>query len=256
MTDAPAPEAEPAALVIDLSTEELSFLLEMLGVREIPGFVFETETDELIRSVVRHSLSARGAIARDIDGEWRISELVEAAITAGVRASRYLTVRRDGAPAEDWLYILPSVVVQYSRVTDYVHRFQAIFTPEGLVETLVGLLELAPPESVDPFSAIYPAAVFDLRRLVREGRADDAHRAADRLGIPDDLRAALITPIGYAALSASAVRGGRALVMGGLVVAVAQQGQYWLLAPMGDSVRADKSDSSEAIRRIGDLLQA
>lgn len=255
MTDAPAPEAEPTALVIDLSTEELTFLLGMLGVREIPGFIVEDETDDLIRSVVRHSLSARGAIARDIDGEWRISDLVSAAITAGVRASRYLTVRRDGAEGEDWLYVLPSVVVQYSRIFDHIHRFQAIFTPEGLVESLVGLLELAPPEQVEPFSAAFPSSLLDLRKLVRAGRPDDADRIADQLAIPDDLRAALITPISYAAVSATAIRGGRPAIIGGIAVASAQLGRYWLLTPMAETVRADAAGSSEVIRRIADLLQ-
>jgi hypothetical protein len=256
MSEAPALE-EATAIVFDLSTEELSVLLTMLDVPEIPGYSAEP-LDERIEAAVRNGLVAHGVIVPDGEGGWIISELVAAAITAGARAPRIVTVRRDveTQSAEDWLFVLPGVVVQYSRPMDSVHRFQAIFEPEGLTEVLVNLFQLSEPQAVAPAGLTLPINLFDVRQLARQGRTDEAEDAAAHYDLPDDLRAALLTPSQYAALSSTSVQhGSQVNVDGGLAVTAAYPGQYWVLIPDGNMVHAERTDSTGVVTRIAQIMQ-
>lgn len=256
MSEAPALE-EATAIVFDLSTEELSVLLTMLDVIEIPGYIAEP-LDERIETAVRNGLIAHGAIVPDGDGGWIISEFVAAAITAGARAPRIVTLRRDfsAQTAEDWLFVLPGVVVQYSRPLYAVHRFQAIFEPEGLTEALVDLFQLSEPEDVAPAKLTLPIDLFDVRHLARQGHTNEAEDAAERYVLPDDLRAALLTPSQYAALSSTSVHhGSQVNVDGGLAVTAAYPGQYWLLTPDGDTVYAERTNSTGVVTRIAQIMQ-
>lgn len=255
MSEAPALE-EATALVFDLSTEELSVLLTMLDVDEIPGYVVEP-LDEPVEAAVRNGLIAHGVIAQRPGGDWVVSDLVAAAVTAGVRAPRVVTLRRDFAAqtVEDWLFVLPGVVVHYSRPFITVHRFQAIFEPEGLTESLVDLFQLTEPEDVAPVNLTFPIDLFDVRHLARQGRIDEAENAADLYALPDDLRTALVMPVQYAALSSTAVHGHQVNVDGALAITAAQPGSYWLLTPAGEVVHAKRTNSTGVVARIVEIMQ-
>jgi hypothetical protein len=127
---------------IELSQDELAFILTLFSLNEISGFSVPADFDDTAASAAGDSLMARG-LAVDGDGGQTIHPDIAALVTSGALYSVALGLslqKGSGAPTRYWFYLSPDRVVYHSKPRLGIERFEALPDADTFFATLSDLI--------------------------------------------------------------------------------------------------------------------
>jgi hypothetical protein len=172
--------ADQQFTAIDLSQDELSFVLTLLNLNEISGFAVPSDFDEAATSAAGDSLTARG-LAVEADGGQTIHHDIAALVSIGAlyNVALGISVQRGGAaPNRYWFYVSPERVVFHSKPRLGVERFELLQNSDDFVKQLAALLETAGNASKPGYGVfMVPKVVLAQAETVRANKGDTASQA-------------------------------------------------------------------------------
>lgn len=220
---------------IDLSQDELAFVLTLHNLTAISGFTVPADFDAAAASAAGDSLIERG-LAVQQDGEQRIHPDVAALVTSGAlyMAALGLSVQHGGgAPQRSWFYRTPEGIVFHTRPRVGVERFEALTDDEAFATRISALIPVSGGEAPGFGAVIIPKSVLARAETERLQRGPDAglevlraHSLPDSLArnVLDEAQQVILVVIRVIDSGASGIHAETRTYM-----LIAADGSYWLL---------------------------
>lgn len=187
-----------ATIAIELSQEEVWYLLRALKLKGVPGFDVLDEdmfNDDVLISA-ENSLLARGLIERELNLAERVSTIgvtrtATALVGAGAIARQTLMLEYEptsnAGRIRTWFYFAPELIVMHAQPEPTSHRFIAIPDGEMLFNTIATTLHLNTERHDLPFDAPIGIATDDFVMARDAASYDDALVILQNdLGMPAD----------------------------------------------------------------------
>jgi hypothetical protein len=172
---------------IELSQDELAFILTLFSLNEISGFAVPADFDDAAASAAGDSLTARG-LAVDGDGGQTIHPDIAALVTSGALYSVALglSLQKGGsAPIRYWFYLSPDHVVYHSKPRLGIERFEALPDSNAFVLALgdlIGVTNTAPGYGA---FAVGKSILAQAESARVNGGDDAAYRALTAQNLPE-----------------------------------------------------------------------
>ena len=192
-------------LVMNVSQEELMYLLNVMGGSTLPGIepnIFEgaTERDIAIAvGVAERALIARGFVIPRSDGKVEISEVPFALIgTCALPKYSVITETTTDETSQGMFWHgTENIIVEHNLPLRGIHKFRALADPGGVEEHIADVLPKLPLKafSVEPGSL--PDAVFaECKDLIRDqGDTKKAEVLFQEHGLPESTSSELVKAI-------------------------------------------------------------
>jgi hypothetical protein len=247
---------------LDLSQDELAFIMTLYGLSRIGDFAVPTDFQGERVTAAGESLIARGLTASDGNATV-LADDVRRLVTAGVSFNVALGIshRLRGVPERFWCYHQPEQLVLHDRTAPHLEHFELIESTVALsakLTTLLNATTLGAPEG-DAFF-IPKAALSRAERL----RAQDGERAAHdllrTLGYPETFLLYVLDETRQIVIVCIRLRETdgvfQAETQTTMLIRAAQG--YWLLEEdiaNADQLSAQPIDANAALRHLIALLQ-
>jgi hypothetical protein len=175
---------------IDLSQDELAFVLTLHNLTAISGFAIPADFDAAAASAAGDSLIERG-LAVQQDGGQRIHPDIAALVTSGAlyAVALGLSVQHGGgAPQRSWFYRTPERIVFHTRPRVGVERFEALTDDEAFVTRISALIPVSGGEAPGFGPVTIPKSVLARAETERTHRGPEAGLEMLRAhSLPDSL---------------------------------------------------------------------
>lgn len=174
---------------IDLSQDELSFILTVLNLTEISGFSVPSDFDDAAASAAGDSLAARG-LAVEHSGGLTVHPDIAALVSIGALYHVALGVSLQpggGPPSRYWFYLAPERIVFHSKPRLGVERFELVPGSDEFASRLAGLLETGANPSKPGYGVfIVPKRILAQAEKTRTSKGDaEAHAMLRDQNLPE-----------------------------------------------------------------------
>ncbi len=247
---------------VDLSQDELAFIMTLFSLSEIGGFAVPATFDDARAVAAGDSLIARGLTSFDANTPAVAADVVRL-VTAGASYSAALGVSQqpNGVIERFWCYHQPDQIVLHNRAMPNVEHFELIENLIALsakLTTLINATTLGTPDGAACFIPKTTLARTEQTRALNGARA--AQDALRELGYPDSFAMNVLDEtrqIVVVAIRLEELDGHFQAETRTTMLIRAVQG-YWLLeedAVNPDQLSAQPIDANAAIRHLIESIQ-
>jgi hypothetical protein len=240
-------------ILLRLTDEELTGILQLIGNYDLPSFLLDEELDTDKLKMIINSLRARDLLFIGEDNDIRANAALIEFIKIASRASRFLVIKSKlgDYDIQNWFYLSDENSILHTNAGDGIQNFQSISTNErfvGLIAASIGLnddVEGPIGEAITLSKQQYDS----IRQTARQS-VSDAYKLAD--GLNPETAKALIEPTISHVVSYTQVDDANQTSSKSFAVCRVDT-HFWLIEHLGNTVTISPVAPVDLINRFIDL---
>lgn len=246
-------------LIVNLSQEELTVLLRLLGIAQLPGFNPPVQLASVANEVAQRGLLSRGIMRPDGDN-MRIDETIAGVIGAGAVTQHAMNiVYADPAGSRDsgWFYLLPDLSVFHNTPFPGVHHFETINDGAAFLMLVAAVMRLDGRDetrgegtSFDLSKTIWDAAM----PAILSGDKSTAKKALTQANAPDGFVTSAIEARSVNVVTVLRMTPQNTLDTQALLIITGAKGYYLVKPRSADVLEITPTDSIGVLDTIADQL--